>query len=223
MTQVDLLAIKDGADVRVTDVGPVLGFVRGLAWVIWPETRRTREDHTGEGGVRIRPWACLEGDLGPVAARLRELKETLDLFPLLKVSAFTKAFTQLLRQKLFIPSSLFPSEASDDELLTITYSLIDDRVLIDLQQAAFAIGLPKPRREPVQREAIMEKRDKTIYKAARAGKPYRQIQALVRQKYPSSQNLGYLHVTVSRIFQIAQEYAERHGLRRPKARHHRRG
>jgi hypothetical protein len=106
--------------------------------------------------------------------------------------------------------------------LGITFSLINDQVLIHLQKAAFSVGQPKPRRKRVQRESIMEERDKLIYDKARAGTSYREIQAFVRRTYPSSQNLGYLHVSVGRIFQIASEYAERHGLPKPPPRQRRR-
>jgi hypothetical protein len=106
--------------------------------------------------------------------------------------------------------------------LGITYSLINDQVLIDLQKEAFAVGQPKPWRQPVQREALMEQRDKLVYeKACDVRTTYSEIQGIVRRKYPSSQNLGYLHVSVGRIFQIAREYAERHGLPKPPPRQHR--
>jgi hypothetical protein len=112
--------------------------------------------------------------------------------------------------------------ASGSELLNITYSLIDDKVLIDLHKAAFAIGMPRPRRGPEQRDALMEERDKMIYEEARAGTTYPEIQARVRRRYPSSQNLGYLHVSIGRIWQIPRQYAERHGLPNPAPRQDRR-
>ena len=68
----------------------------------------------------------------------------------------------------------------------------------------------------------MEERDKLIYEQACAGTPYCEIQGLVRRKYPSSQKLDYLHVSVSRIFQIASEYAKDHRLPKPPPRQRRR-
>jgi hypothetical protein len=172
---------------------------------------------TAEGSLDAFLWAQLGEHLGPVADLLRQLKEILELYSRLKAKAFVKAFNRLLREKLFSPSFL-PGQT----YLTITYSLIDDNALIDLQRAAHAIGMPKPRREPVQREPVMEQQDKMIYEEACKGTPYSVIKGHIRTKYPSSQNLGHLQVSISRIFQIANEYAKRHGLPKPARRHQRR-
>jgi hypothetical protein len=180
------------------------------------------ERSTVEGSQDALLWTYLGEHLGPIAEKLRIIKEQLEFLMLLEAPAFVKAFNRLLRQKPFVPSFL-EFEAWENKLLSITFCLLDDRVLIDLQKEAYALAEPKPEREKVERGEFLEERDKLIYEKARAGMAYSEIRGLVMRKYPAIENLGHLHVTVSRIFQIAYEYAERHGLPKPKPRRKRQG
>jgi hypothetical protein len=115
-----------------------------------------------------------------------------------------------------------PERGIQLDRLGITYELIKDQLLIDLQKAAFAIGMAKVRRQKIPRKPIFEERDELIYKEVCARTPYCEIQGILRRKYPASQKLDYLCVTISRIHQIASEYAERNRLPKPPPRQRRR-
>jgi hypothetical protein len=183
---------------------------------------------TEQGSHDVFLWTFLSPHLGLVAHWLGHLNDKLqDLFknhsaPKGDAKRLLTAFNRLLRQKMF-ELKLGPSnEFVKDTYLYFSFCTLDDAPLTALQEAASAIGTRRPRRAAVRRDEAMEQRDKLIYEAARDRKTYAQICGLVRKSFPKDSNQGYLHVTESRICQIASEYAERHGLPKPPPRQNRR-
>jgi hypothetical protein len=159
--------------------------------------------------------------LGPLALLLRDFKVGVDVFPFWRNrKALVKAFNRLLRQKL---CAVHAKQDSESKTLGILPFLLDDQVLIDLQKSQYPMESARPRREPVQRDKLLEERDKLIYEAWCEGKTLSEIRGLVREKYPRGQYPGLRRVKESRIWQIVYEYAERHGLPKPKPRQRRGG
>jgi hypothetical protein len=103
--------------------------------------------------------------------------------------------------------------------LTIRFSLIDVKVLTDLQKAAFAIDMPNPRRKRVRRHPLMELRDKIVYEEAFKGTQYAEIRGVIRTKFPGRPDFL---VTPSAYHQAARKYAKRHNLPMPPDRQERR-
>jgi hypothetical protein len=165
-------------------------------------------------------WTALEARLGPVAERLGWLQEWFEMPIVVKTRAYTNALNHLLRLKLFaLTMAKFPG---CEPCPVLTFGMIDDRVLSNLQKAVYAVSWGMPKRMAVPRDPLMEERDRMIYEEVCDGtKTYAEIRRMIRDRYPSSSGVGYLHVSVGRICQIAWEFAERHRLRKPPRRHQR--
>jgi hypothetical protein len=178
------------------------------------------ERSTAEGSVDLFLWNKLEPNLAGIDRALREVARLMETHGQ-ELAPLKKPFNRFLGQRLFA-RSYGRSEDGERKHLVIEFFSSNDQVLVKLHGAALALGMPRPKRKAVQREKLMEERDKLIHESACQGMSYSDIAGLVRRKYPVAENRGFLHISTQRAWQVAHEYATRKGLPLPPARQQRR-